>query len=631
MKNVIVGTAGHIDHGKTALVKALTGVDCDRWEEEKRRGITIDIGFAGLDLDADIHLGFVDVPGHERFVKNMLAGAHGIDLLMLVVAADESIMPQTREHFEIAKMLEVKSGLTVITKMDLVDESTSHLVVEEVREFLKNSFLGNQPIVCVSSMTGAGLEELRTQLHQLAQLVPAKNIADHFRLPIDRAFSMKGFGAVVTGTLVSGRVKKEDEVEILPERRRARVRGIQVHNLPVSEAAAGQRTAINLQGIEVNDLKRGMVLAHPGVFIPTLRLDVELSLLASAPAELKSRDRVHFHLGTSETIASVHLFDQAALRPGETAYARLALPDPTVALPWDHFVIRRLSPLMTIGGGTVLDPLPSQRGAADNQTFELLNAVRNRDFEQVVDHLISQAQGLGITRNDLIARTGLREDLLRAHLESLTRRNRIHQMPTRIVSSKVLAELQERLTKQVREHHARSPLTVGISKQELRERWISTVSDEVFAVVLALRVSNKRLAISKDLVHEAGRNVTLSSEEDTGKTVILDVFRSAGLKVPPVEEVLSKVKMEPRRSKQIVQLLVREGALIRVTSDLMFHKDSIAELREKLIARRAVHPKITVGEFKGLTGVTRKYAIPLLEYFDRERITRREGDSRVIL
>lgn len=631
MKYVIIGTAGHIDHGKTALVKALTGVDCDRWEEEKRRGITIDIGFAGLDLDADTHLGFVDVPGHERFVKNMLAGAHGIDLLLLIVAADESIMPQTREHFEIAKLLEVRAGLTVITKSDLVDDAMRQVVVEEAQAFLKNSFLSGQPIVSVSAKTGAGLDELRAHLRNLAQLVPSKNSNDHFRLPIDRAFSMKGFGAVVTGTMISGRVAKDDEVEILPGGRRVRVRGIQVHNRPVAQAIAGQRTAVNLQGIEAGELARGMVLAHGGVFAATTRLDVQLHLLASAPAALKSRDRVHFHQGTSEMIAGVHLFDRATLKPGETAFAQLALAEPAVALPWDHFVIRRLSPLVTIGGGLVLDPLPQRHDTADSFTFEFLEAVRARNFERIVGHLITRAGGRGITRQELIARTGLRDDVVQDQLNSLTGRNVILQLPTRIVSAIVLRQLQDAVTEQVKEHHASSPLAIGIPKQELRERWGNRISDETFERILAQAVLENRLAISKELVHEAGRRVTLSSEEDEGKSVILEAFRAAGLAVPPVDDVLSKVKMDRHRSQQVVQLLVREGALIRVTTDLMFHKDSIEELRDKLRARKATQPKMSVGEFKEMTGITRKYAIPLLEYFDRARVTRREGNARVIL
>jgi selenocysteine-specific elongation factor len=631
MKHVIVGTAGHIDHGKTALVKALTGVDCDRWEEEKRRGITIDIGFAGLDLDADTHLAFIDVPGHERFVKNMLAGAHGIDLLMLVVAADESIMPQTREHFEITKLLGIKAGLTVVTKSDLVDADMRQVVVEELRTFLKKSFLADQPILCVSAKTGDGLDELKKELKRLSAEIPQKSSKEYFRLPIDRAFSIKGFGTVVTGTLISGQVSKEDEVDLLPQRKRVRVRGVQVHNQSVNMAFAGQRTAINLQGVEVVELARGMVLARCKTFQPTSRLDVELALIESAPAPLKNRDRVHFHYETSEMVCTVHLLDRAALKPGERGFAQLSLTTPTIAQPQDRFVIRRLSPMVTIGGGIILDPLPRKHDRLDPLAENFLKAARHGDWPGILQYIISESESKGITIEDLVARTGLRQEVLQDRLKSLVDQHKIQFLSTRILSTEQLEKLSDQMAALVKEHHTRSPLAIGISKQELKERLGIKVSVEVFEFLLADMVQKKILGISKDLVHAAGRSVALSSEEDTGKKIILEAFRSAGLAVPSVDEVLARLKIDRARAKQIVQLLVREGALVRVTTDLMFHADSIRELRDRLRAWKAKSPRISVGEFKEMTGISRKYAIPLLEFLDRERVTRRDGDARVIL
>jgi selenocysteine-specific elongation factor len=631
MKHVIVGTAGHIDHGKTALVKALTGVDCDRWEEEKRRGITIDIGFAGLDLDADTHLAFIDVPGHERFVKNMLAGAHGIDLLMLVVAADESIMPQTREHFEITKLLGIKAGLTVVTKSDLVDADMRQVVVEELRTFLKKSFLADQPVLCVSAKTGDGLDELKKELKRLSAEIPQKSSKEYFRLPIDRAFSIKGFGTVVTGTLISGQVSKEDEVDLLPQRKPVRVRGVQVHNRSVNMAFAGQRTAINLQGVEVVELARGMVLARCKTFQPTSRMDVELALIESAPAPLKNRDRVHFHYETSEMVCTVHLLDRAALKPGERGFAQLSLTTPTIAQPQDRFVIRRLSPMVTIGGGIILDPLPRKHDCLDPLAENFLKAARNGDWPGILQYIISESESKGIIIEDLVARTGLRQEVLQDRLKSLVDQHKIHFLSTRILSTEQLEKLSGQMAALVKEHHTRSPLAIGISKQELKERLGIKVSVEVFEFLLADMVQKKILGISKDLVHAAGRSVALSSEEDTGKKIILEAFRSAGLAVPSVDEVLARLKIDRARAKQIVQLLVREGALVRVTTDLMFHADSIRELRDRLRAWKAKSPRISVGEFKEMTGISRKYAIPLLEYLDRERVTRRDGDARVIL
>ena len=631
MKHVIVGTAGHIDHGKTALVKALTGVDCDRWEEEKRRGITIDIGFAALDLDSETHLAFVDVPGHERFVKNMLAGAHGIDILMLVVAADESVMPQTREHFEIAKLLNVKAGLTAVTKCDLVDKETQEVVVRELESFFKNSFLEERPILCVSSKTGMGLEELKEHLRLLAREVTPKDPGSFFRLPIDRAFTMKGFGTVVTGTLISGQINREDEVEVLPKRKRARVRGIQVHNRPVSSATAGQRTAINLQGVEVNELARGMVLAPCNTFQPTSRVDVELHLLDSAPAPLKSRNRVHFHIGTAEMVASLHLLDREVLEPGETGMAQMVLSSPTVVQPMDRFVVRRLSPVVTIGGGMILDPSPPRHVRGDAQVLKFLESIRGHDLENIINHVMEESGTVGVTSHELTIRTGLSQEVLRVQLESLSHQGRAKPLPARIVSTRHLRRLNERINTMVSEFHSRNPLAIGISKQELKERLGPGVSDEVFEFMLKKAQQAKSLELSKDLVHSAGRSVSLSTEEDAGKKVILDAFRAAGLSVPSANEVLAKVKIDRSRAGQIVQLLVREGSLVRVTSELMFHADSIQELRKRLQARKSTAPRMTVSEFKELTGITRKYAIPLLEFLDRVRVTRREGDVRVIL
>lgn len=631
MKYVIVGTAGHIDHGKTALVKALTGVDCDRWEEEKRRGITIDIGFAGMDLDAGTHLGFVDVPGHERFVKNMLAGAHGIDILLLIVAADESIMPQTREHFEIAKLLEVKTGFSVITKADLVDAETLALVTAELRDFLKGSFLADQPILSVSSRTGEGLERLRSTLHQLANEVRPKDSQGYFRLPIDRAFSMKGFGAVVTGTLISGQVSKDEEVEILPQKKLARVRGLQVHNQRATTAVAGQRTAVNLQGVETHELARGMVLARVGTFVPTTRLDVRLHLLKSAPAALKSYDRVHLHLGTAETIATVQLLEGNKQAPGESQFAQLLLVHPTMALPGDHFVVRRLSPMETIGGGTVLDPTPLKHGHLTSEALNFLKAVSEHNLEQGVLYLLLESKTFGVTANDLVARTGLRLEVLRGQLDALADQQKIVYLASRIVSRSALQDVQARLAEIVKGHHARQALATGISKQELKERLGPKVSGEVFEKALEDAVRAKVLEVTQDVVHESGRRVEFSAEEDAGRKLILEAFRGAGLSVPAVGEVLAKLKIDRARAKQIVQLLVKEGALIRVTGELMFHADSMAELRERLLARKTLSPRLSITEFKEMTGVSRKYAIPLLEYLDRERVTRREEDARVIL
>jgi selenocysteine-specific elongation factor len=387
MKSIIIGTAGHIDHGKTALVRALTGIDTDRLEEEKRRGITIDLGFAHLELAASsgekLRCGFIDVPGHERFVRNMLAGVGGIDLVLLVVAADESIKPQTREHFEICRLLSIPRGITVITKSDLVDEDTLNVVRLEVEEFVRGSFLdtSRSPVVAVSARTGAGLDELKREIARLALEVPSRDTEALFRLPIDRVFVMKGFGTVVTGTLIAGKIQKEDEAEIFPLRRRVRIRGVQVHGSGTDKASAGQRTALNLSGATVEELARGMTLAVPGVLEPAQQFDVQLALLKDAKP-LKNRARVHLHAYSSETIAEVTLHQGSELKPGASAFARLRTEDPLLLLPGDRLILRQFSPVITIGGGVVLDAFPLRRQKKDAllQLLPVLASGSRRDL-----------------------------------------------------------------------------------------------------------------------------------------------------------------------------------------------------------------------------------------------------------
>ena len=421
MKSVVVGTAGHIDHGKTALVKALTGIDADRLEEEKRRGITIDIGFAHLELPLPggeiLRLGFVDVPGHERFVRNMLAGVGGIDLVLLVIAADESIKPQTREHFDICRLLSVRRGIVVLTKSDVVDRETLDVVRLEVEEFLRGSFLdpAHSSIVAVSSLTGAGLDDLKQALTMAATEVQARNSSALTRLPIDRVFTMKGFGVVVTGTLISGTIRKEDEFEVFPEGKRVRVRGIQVHGQAAEQALAGQRTALNLAGVTTQELARGMMLAPPSTFHSTSRLGVSLTLLPSAKP-LKDRARVHLHAYTFETIATIVLFGQKQISPGETARAELRLAESTLLLPGDRFIVRQFSPVLTIGGGVVLDAAPITRMPGQHAFLKILS---EGDAQAILLARIARRSHIGIDLAQLTAETGWTRQAIESYLASV--------------------------------------------------------------------------------------------------------------------------------------------------------------------------------------------------------------------
>ena len=642
MKHIIVGTAGHIDHGKSALVKALTGTDPDRLEEEKRRGITIDIGFAHLDLPAEenalaARLGFVDVPGHERFVKNMLAGIGGIDLVLFVVAADESIKPQTQEHFDICRLLEVRRGIVALTKCDLVDGDIVELVRLEIEEFVAGSFLAGAPVVPVSARTGEGLDRLVAELRRLADETSAKDSSRYFRLPIDRAFVMKGFGAVVTGTLISGQVQKDEEVELFPARRRLRVRGIQVHNEPAERALAGQRTALNLPGVEAGELERGMVLAAPGLFEATERIDTVLHLLASA-RPLKNRAQAHFHCGTASIVAEVRLPPGAdKLEPGATAYAQLLLRDPTLLLPGDRFILRQFSPVITIGGGRVLDNQAPRRRAADDPT-PFLKALERGSSEEILLALLERGDPAADAAR-LIARTGWLESELRQAARGMRNaecgaRNTIEvlsESPFVVAHGERFRTLLAAAADLVRQFHAANPLLPGIPKEELRERAFRGLSPLVFEAALARLTLERRLEIQGDVVKQAGRQIVLKEDEERAMQQIAAAFEGAGLAVPSVKEVLAKLPVEPQRARKILLILIKGKTLIKVTEELVFHHSAIEQLRRTLAGYKARSDRISVPAFKELTGITRKYAIPLLEYLDRERVTRRIGDERQIL
>ncbi|MGH9536318.1 MAG: selenocysteine-specific translation elongation factor [Terriglobales bacterium] len=631
MKSVVIGTAGHIDHGKTALVKALTGIDADRLEEEKRRGITIDIGFAHLDLaltgGEGLRLGFVDVPGHERFVRNMLAGVGGIDVVLLVIAADESIKPQTREHFDICRLLSVRRGIAVLTKSDLVDRETLDVVRLEVEEFLGNSFLdaARSPIIAVSSLTGAGLEELRRTLIQVTADLPPKDSAALPRLPVDRVFTMKGFGAVITGTLISGTIRKEDELEIFPTGQRARVRGVQVHGKAAEQAVAGQRTALNLAGVNTHEMARGMVLAPPSTFRAGSLIDVELTLLPSAKP-FKDQARVHLHAYTSETIAAVSIYGAKLMRPGETAFARLRLADAILLLPGDRFIIRQFSPVLTIGGGVVLDASPVSRKPASD---DFLKTMASGDGPTILSARIARRGHAGMSLPQLIAETGWLGRAIEAHMAGAVRRGGVLRFGDWFVNALALETLKSLMADMVSVFHQQNPLVAGIGREELRER--VDVSGEVFNFALEMLLREKKLEVAGEIVRLPGRGVVMKDEEAESKKVIEQAFASAGLKVPALKDVLAGLKVDKARAQKIVTLLLRDKVLIKVSDDLVFHHGALEDLRKRMAAEKTKSPSIDVARFKDLAGVTRKYAIPLLEYLDREHVTRRVGDERMIL
>jgi selenocysteine-specific elongation factor len=634
MKSVIVGTAGHIDHGKTSLVKALTGIDADRLEEEKRRGITIDLGFAHFDLPApdgtQLRIGFVDVPGHERFVRNMLAGIGGIDVVLLVIAADEGIKPQTREHFDICRLLAIRRGITVLTKSDAVDAETLEVVRLEVEDFVRGSFLDSaqSPIMAVSSLTGAGLQELKSALARIASAIAAKDSKALTRLPIDRVFTMKGFGTVITGTLVAGTIRKEDELELFPSEKRVRVRGVQVHGTPAEFAIAGERTALNLAGVSTEEMARGMTLAASDTFHSTSRIDVLLSLLPSAKP-FKDGARVHFHAYSTETIAEVRLYGSKEspkqLKPGGESYARLNLAEAVLLLPGDRFIVRQFSPVVTIGGGIVLDASPATRKPRADDAIAFLEVMRDGSAAEVLAARTAR-RGAGCLKLDEIpGEMNIRkEDATRL----ATKASLLSCGPV-LIAPTAFAEAKTNVIQTLKKFHDANPLVAGMSKEELRDR--AKLGTEVFLRIVETLAAEKKLQVAGELVHLSGRGVVMKDDETESKKIIEQAFASAGLKVPSLREVLAGLKVDKIRAQKIVTLLLRDKVLIKVSEELVFHQSALLDLRQKLATLKTTTPKIDVARFKDMTGVSRKYAIPLLEYLDREHVTRRVGDERVIL
>ena len=634
MRYVIAGTAGHIDHGKTALVRALTGVDTDRFKEEKVRGITIDIGFANLNLDDGTRIGFVDVPGHERFVKNMLAGIGGIDLVVLVVAADESVMPQTREHLEICSLLHVAHGFTVITKVDAVDAELADLVEMEVRDYLKGTFLGEAPIVRFSAVSGEGTDAVVRTLGEMSSRVAARDSSDIFRLPIDRCFTMKGFGTVVTGTLVSGSIRKEDPAVLLPSGQATRIRGVQVHGRPEKQAQAGQRTALNLQGVDVGDVERGMMLTVPSLLEPTSVIDCHLELLASAPRPIARRKRIRFHVGTAEILGYVRLLGQDLLEPGSSSFAQLRLETPTVAVPGDRFIVRQYSPMITIAGGEVLEVRAAKHRLKDERVVRRLELLRTCTVPERLMSIVDDRGLDGIGLRELVSLAGRAPKAVRKNLEELRDAGRVRflsENPLTAMPEDAYRSACSGVLSAVDAFHKKNPLAGGISREALHASAVAKAPPLVFQSILDGLIRSKKLETSNEIVHVHGRRATLSSGEERVRDILREGFRKYGLEVPPADEVVRKLQMDPGSVRGVLQFMIRDGSLKKINEELVVERSVMDGVIDRLRELRKTNPNLGVGEFKELTGVTRKYAIPMLEYFDRIRVTRRNGNSRLIL
>ncbi|GIV15224.1 MAG: selenocysteine-specific translation elongation factor [Armatimonadota bacterium] len=629
-KHVIIGTAGHVDHGKSTLITALTGTNPDRLKEEQERGMTIDLGFAALTLPNGQTVGIVDVPGHERFLKNMLAGAGGVDVVLLVIAADEGVMPQTREHLDILRLLDVKAGVVALTKCDLVDPEWLQLVTEEVRAFLQDTPLRDVPVVAVSAVTGQGLPELLRALQEAVARVPVREVNAPFRLPIDRVFTLAGAGTVVTGTLVSGRVRVGDAIEILPPGLHSRARQIQVHGRKVEEAVAGSRVAINLPGVEKEQLERGMVCAPPDVFQPTQAFDAQLSLLPDAAKGLAHRTRIRLYLGTAEVIGRVSLLDSERLEPGQQGFVQLRMEKPLVAARGDRFVIRTYSPMFTVGGGIVLEPHAARHKRFDSAVIERLQSLLGGSPEERVLAILAQSPA-GMHEAELARHAETDVQSVLAILDRLQTQEQAVRVGDVWFARSVWDSLRQRVEHTLHRYHQQNPLRAGMPREELRSTLGGKLPARLFEAMLLRWQEEGVLTLQGALVRLAGFTVRLNERQQRLAQRVEQILREAGVTPPPVEIISQQAGAPPDAVRAMIQVLLEQGMLVRLEGDLFFHRETIDRLAE--LVKRTIREKgsLSVGEFRDLTGSSRKFAVPLLEYFDSIRLTRRVGDVRVLV
>lgn len=642
MKDLIVGTAGHIDHGKTALVQALTGINADRLQEEQRRGITIDIGFAHLEL-GPYRVGFIDVPGHERFVKNMLAGIGGIQLVMLVVAADESVMPQTVEHFQICRLLEIPRGIVVLTKRDLVDEELLLVVEEEVRELTAGSFLETAPVVAVDSLSGRGIDQLRQtllrEIEALAQRSEDWSEQRIFRLSIDRVFSVRGFGTVVTGSPYSGTVGREDPVAVFPSGKTGKIRGIETFKEKVDRAGVGQRTALNLTGLERQDLERGMVLAAPGSVRPSSMLDVRIEVLPDPGVPLKHRSPIRFHHGSAELLGRIYLLEERALEPGRPAWAQIRLQAPAVCMPGDHFVLRRYSPLTTIGGGIVLDNSPPKHRRRDLShllprlagLYDAFRAGPEQASRALVRFLVERRKAAGVDLSSLVQQTGLKPECLLRLVEGEEDLVVVPQDPPLLVARSHLDQLARRLVEFVGTYQQEHPLSPGVPREELKERFLNNGSNPYFQFLLARLEKEQKLQSRGSVVTLFGKEIQLEPEQEEIRGQLLSLVEEAAFQPPTLEELTAHLPYPPEKVRQLYFFLIQQGSLVKISEGIVVSARQLERLKERLQKEFPPGSPFTVPQFKQLFDISRKYAIPYLEYLDRNRVTRRSGDERVTI
>ncbi len=624
--HLIIGTAGHIDHGKTALVKALTGTDTDRLKEEKKRGITIELGFAYTELTNGQSISFIDVPGHEGFIKNMLAGIGGIDIAMLVVAADESVMPQTEEHFNICRLMGIKEGIIVITKTSLAEDLVE-MVEMEIEELVKGSFLDGAPLFKVDSLEGRGIDVLKEKLAEITSRLAGRKADGAYLLHMDRVFTMKGFGTVVTGTTYRGKATRGQFLEVLPVRKEVKIRTIQVHDRVVEETTAGQRTALNLQDVDLDDIKRGMTLAEPGIYKAGTVVDAVLEVLDNSPMSLANNDRVRFHHGALETFGRLRILSGKTIEKGKRGVVQIKLESPVTAICGDRFILRRYSPATTVAGGTIVDNLPQRGGKFTDKAVKMLLDLPSSNIEKQLEYFCYRAGKKGVSLEDIMARIGVSAEKAREMVSAFKGLVLLGENPKALFSWKAVKELQFLISDYLKEYHRKFPLKQGLSKKEIKNALYAFGQDRVFDHILSLMKEEGTIKSRKEDISLSSHKILLSDDEERLKKELSSVFQSAGLEPPASDEVVQK---KGRKAQNMINLLLREGILVRLDNNLVFHLKSLEKLKKDILALGTSKEVISISDFKNLTGLSRKFSIPLLEYLDREKITIRVEGGRKI-
>lgn len=635
LKHVIIGTAGHIDHGKTTLIRALTGKDTDRLKEEKERGISIELGFTYFDLPSGRRAGIIDVPGHERFIKNMLAGVGGIDVVLLVVAADEGVMPQTKEHLNILTLLKIKKGIIVLTKTDMVDEEWLEIIKEQIKEDVADTFMEEAAIIPVSSVTGEGLDKLVREIDRVTEIVEPKDTDKPFRLPVDRVFSISGFGTIVTGTLISGTIREGDKVMIYPKKLESRVRTIQIHDVGVSAAEAGQRVAMNLAGIKLEEITRGDVVAAIDSMEPTYMFDARLELLKDAERSISNRDRLRIYHGSAEVFGRVVLLDREELLPGESAFVQMRLEEEIACLKDDRFVIRFYSPMITIGGGTILDPNPPKRKRFKEDIIEELTIKEKGNLEDVIEQLLLKLSEVYPDAVSIAKAAGnISIENCNSVLEKLEEQKIIKTFKTNegifYVHNEFLEDLEQKVKIVLNDFHKKNPLKKGMSKEELRSKVLQSTKQKICDELFGYLVSNRVIKINEQSVSLWDFKVKLSDEQEKIRKLIMNIYHENKYNPPKYKDLVIMLKLQDKSVAPVFNSLISDGELIKVDQDTVFSSEAIKEAKDMLVNFIKENKSIQLGEFRDLLGTSRKYAMAILDYFDQNKITKRVEDKRIL-